>query len=474
MSLAWIASPSADATKDGLHPLLKGDPRLRTVAVKVPMCAPTIKEVANSEGCCSKAELISLSKQHASVTKSDISDTAACSKGCCGSLERPKAARQCAPTGKDAKSGGCCSPEKSGLVKPHSPATKSEASDTKTCSKGCCGKPNVDQAPNDGQSSLKKINSGHCGSIDSSCAPKAAPCASAEEKRDNLDTCSTGCCSKAEESSDALTRPKRDSCSAGCCGKPVPSKDKSSDLIEVVPVSPSPDLEKGLSGKEHVVLSISGMTCTGCETKLQRTLGTLKSVQNLKTSLVLSRAEFDLDVRIQSVDQVFKHLEKTTEFKYERITDRGSRVDVIVSNATEFMKQDWPRGVTEMTPVDNETVTVAFDAKVTAYIFSVVSFGYLVTGQPLSTGEFFETSTLLVTLIMVGRYVAALARQKAVESISVRSLQTPTAILVDDSGTDEKEIDVRLLQYGDVFKVLPDSRIPTDGTVIAGSKLTMA
>ncbi|EAU37469.1 hypothetical protein ATEG_02507 [Aspergillus terreus NIH2624] len=532
---------------------------------------PTLKAAAV------RRKLISLSKQHASVTKSDISDTAACSKGCCGSLERPKAARQCAPTGKDAKSGGCCSPEKSGLVKPHSPATKSEASDTKTCSKGCCGKPNVDQAPNDGQSSLKKINSGHCGSIDSSCAPKAAPCASAEEKRDNLDTCSTGCCSKAEESSDALTRPKRDSCSAGCCGKPVPSKDKSSDLIEVVPVSPSPDLEKGLSGKEHVVLSISGMTCTGCETKLQRTLGTLQSVQNLKTSLVLSRAEFDLDVRIQSVDQVFKHLEKTTEFKYERITDRGSRVDVIVSNATEFMKQDWPRGVTEMTPVDNETVTVAFDAKVTgardlvergwdrplslatrpdptlhagskhvrhmgwmtilsiiltvpvlvlawaplperkitygsvslalativqvviagpfypkavkalvfsriiemdllivlstsaAYIFSVVSFGYLVTGQPLSTGEFFETSTLLVTLIMVGRYVAALARQKAVESISVRSLQTPTAILVDDSGTDEKEIDVRLLQYGDVFKVLPDSRIPTDGTVIAGS-----
>ncbi|KAL2866128.1 cation-transporting P-type ATPase PCA1 [Aspergillus lucknowensis] len=70
---------------------------------------------------------------------------------------------------------------------------------------------------------------------------------------------------------------------------------------------------------------------------------------------------------------------------------------------------------------------------------------------------------------MVGRYVAALARQKAVESISVQSLQTPTAILVDDFGANEKEIDVRLLQYGDIFKVLPDSRIPTDGTVIVGS-----
>lgn len=103
-----------------------------------------------------------------------------------------------------------------------------------------------------------------------------------------------------------------------------------------------------------------------------------------------------------------------------------------------------------------------------AYILSVVSFGYLVTGQPLSAGELFETSTLLVTLTMVGRYISALARQKAVESISVRSLQASTALLVDEAG-EGQEIDVRLLQYGDIFKVAPDARIPTDGTVISGA-----
>ena len=103
-----------------------------------------------------------------------------------------------------------------------------------------------------------------------------------------------------------------------------------------------------------------------------------------------------------------------------------------------------------------------------AFIFSVVSFGNLVAGHPISTGEFFETSTLLVTLIMVGRYVSALARQRAVKFISIRSLQAPTTTLVDEGGG-ETEIDVRLLQYGDVFKVVPDSRIPTDSTVIPGS-----
>ncbi|KAK9238057.1 copper-translocating P-type ATPase [Lipomyces kononenkoae] len=343
-------------------------------------------------------------------------------------------------------------------------------------------------------------------------------------------------------------------------------------------VARTPDLEKGISDKEHVILSISGMTCTGCETKLKRTLATMKSVKNLKTSLVLARAEFDHDLAAGSLTEVINHLERTTEFKCAMITDQGSSMDIIVpGDSSYFVRQDWPRGVTDMTVLDKRTVNVAFDAKIiggrelvergwdtpvslappradptleagskhvrhigymtllavaltipvlvlawaplpkneivyksvslalativqfviagpfypkalkslifsrtiemdllivlstsAAFVCSVVTFGYFVAGQPLSTVEFFETSTLLVTLIMVGRYVGALARHKAVESISLSSLQTSTATLVDEAGTNEREIDVRLLQYGDFFKVVPDSKIPTDGTVILG------
>jgi heavy metal translocating P-type ATPase len=104
-----------------------------------------------------------------------------------------------------------------------------------------------------------------------------------------------------------------------------------------------------------------------------------------------------------------------------------------------------------------------------AYIFSVVAFALLVVGKPLSTGEFFETSTLLVTLIMLGRFITALARQKAIESISIRSLQQPTAMLVEGDGTITRDIDVRLLQYGDIFRVMPEAKVVTDGTVISGN-----
>ncbi|EXJ91293.1 Cu2+-exporting ATPase [Capronia coronata CBS 617.96] len=103
-----------------------------------------------------------------------------------------------------------------------------------------------------------------------------------------------------------------------------------------------------------------------------------------------------------------------------------------------------------------------------AYLFSVIAFAYQMKGEPLSTGDFFETSTLIVTLIMLGRFISSWARQRAAESISLRTLQAPTALLVDNESLLEREIDARLLQYGDVFKVSPESRIVTDGTVIRG------
>lgn len=102
-----------------------------------------------------------------------------------------------------------------------------------------------------------------------------------------------------------------------------------------------------------------------------------------------------------------------------------------------------------------------------AYLYSVVAFGFRMAGKPLEVGEFFETSTLLITLVLLGRLVAAYARVRAVAAVSLRSLQSTNAVIIEN-GTD-REIDARLLQYGDVFKVGPHSVVPTDGVVMNGS-----
>ena len=433
-------------------------------------------------------------------------------------------------------------------------------------------------------------------SADSCCTPetrareataKPRPRFSEGPSTTKIASCADACCDeKTSEENPASSctdiccddRMPSAACVRTCCSQKNGVTQKTREIE--VDTARNVDLEMGLSGKEHVILSISGMTCTGCETKLSRTLATLPALTNIKTSLVLSRAEFDLDVGTTSAVEVMKHLERTTEFKCERVTNQGSRLDLIChGNPNDVVKSDWPNGVTEVQVVDQKTIRVDFDAKIVgardlvehgwpapmslappradptleagarhvrhvgymtllsivltipvlvlswaplpdkkrkeitfgslslafatiiqfvvagpfypkalkalvfsrviemdllivlstsaAYIFSIVAFGHLVAHKPLSTGEFFETSTLLVTLIMVGRYVAGLARQKAIESISIRSLQSSTATIVDQGV--EKEIDTRLLQYGDVFRVSPDLKIPTDGTVISGS-----
>ncbi|KAF2110678.1 E1-E2 ATPase-domain-containing protein [Lophiotrema nucula] len=103
----------------------------------------------------------------------------------------------------------------------------------------------------------------------------------------------------------------------------------------------------------------------------------------------------------------------------------------------------------------------------TAYIFSVISYVFQIRHKPLETGSFFETATLLVTLILLGRVVSEFARLRAAKSVSFRSLQAETALLVTPKGKTTK-IDARLLQYGDEFVVSPHSRIVTDGTVVHG------
>ncbi|KAI2486851.1 Cu2+-exporting ATPase [Pyrenophora tritici-repentis] len=111
-----------------------------------------------------------------------------------------------------------------------------------------------------------------------------------------------------------------------------------------------------------------------------------------------------------------------------------------------------------------------------AYVYSVLSYALRRRGSTMQTQSFFEASTLLVTLILLGRVINEFARFRAAKSVSFRSLQIDEALVVEDPGhlyatwanVKTTRIDARLLQYGDVFTVPPHTRIVTDGIVLYG------
>ncbi|TPX54417.1 hypothetical protein PhCBS80983_g05934 [Powellomyces hirtus] len=110
-----------------------------------------------------------------------------------------------------------------------------------------------------------------------------------------------------------------------------------------------------------------------------------------------------------------------------------------------------------------------------AYIYSIVVLVILSVKANSSLEPFFETAALLVTLVILGRYITVLARGKASNAIAaLHGMQPDTALLAIERTADSKdyeegeEIDVDLLQRGDVVVIRPSSQIPADGIVVAG------
>lgn len=105
------------------------------------------------------------------------------------------------------------------------------------------------------------------------------------------------------------------------------------------------------------------------------------------------------------------------------------------------------------------------------YCVSVAAFVCEVERKKLATAVYFETSALLITLIMTGRLLSDLACHRAIKSRSAKPLQPQNATLVDSldpaDGKNE-EFDIRLLQYDDVFRVKAGDVIVTDGIIVCG------
>lgn len=102
----------------------------------------------------------------------------------------------------------------------------------------------------------------------------------------------------------------------------------------------------------------------------------------------------------------------------------------------------------------------------TAYFYSVYNLLKLQTGDEMPH-LYFETSALLITFVLVGKWLEAKTVKKT--SSAVRALigmQVKTAnVLVDDKIV-EKSVDQ--LKIGDIFLVKPGEKIATDGVIIDG------
>ncbi|KAH9050898.1 heavy metal translocatin [Lactarius deliciosus] len=102
-----------------------------------------------------------------------------------------------------------------------------------------------------------------------------------------------------------------------------------------------------------------------------------------------------------------------------------------------------------------------------AYLFSLIAYVIQATGHEFNT-PFFETPTLLLTLILLGKLISAYARRRATSALdSLGTLQPDYVQLVSSDGS-VTVIHADLTQSNDILRVSANTLVPTDGIVISG------
>ncbi|CAN6476291.1 unnamed protein product [Victoria cruziana] len=108
-----------------------------------------------------------------------------------------------------------------------------------------------------------------------------------------------------------------------------------------------------------------------------------------------------------------------------------------------------------------------------AYFYSVYTVVKAVSSDVFQGQDFFETSVMLISFILLGKYLEVVAKGKTSDALAkLVGLAPDTAFLLDlnsdGSVMSEMEISTQLIQRNDVIKILPGAKVPVDGVVIKG------
>ena len=268
------------------------------------------------------------------------------------------------------------------------------------------------------------------------------------------------------------------------------------------------------TGKERISLNVGGMTCASCVHHLEHALGNTEGVTSADVNLATGRATVEyMSGRIAVSD--LRHAVEGAGYSFEGVSGDEDREPVgaaeraslrrktifslgvagltMVLMAASPIEADLPFRVDFLllvlaTPVQfwaghqfyvgawaalrqrtsNMNTLIAVGTSV-AYLYSVaVTFlhgTFLFAGYEAAT--YFDTSTAIVGLVLLGRYLEARAKGRASGAIrSLLRLQPHTAVIRRDD--EEMELSADQVRPGDFVLVKPGQRLAGDGEVVEG------
>ncbi|QAS51198.1 heavy metal translocating P-type ATPase [Halobacillus litoralis] len=269
--------------------------------------------------------------------------------------------------------------------------------------------------------------------------------------------------------------------------------------------------------KERVELDIQGMTCSACSSRIQKVLNKTDGVGQATVNLATEAGVVEYDPEKLSVEDIIGKVKKLgyeavtkqdreeqKEQKEEELSKKKRKLwlSAILSLPllyTMFAHLPWDIGVPVpdllmnpwfqfilATPVQfyigasfyngayralsnksaNMDVLVALGTSA-AYFYSVVEAIRWKLNPEIMPELYFETSAVLITLILVGKLFEALAKGRTTAALTkLLNLQAKEATVIREGK--EEEIPVDQVQVGDEILVKPGEKIPVDGSILSG------
>ena len=273
------------------------------------------------------------------------------------------------------------------------------------------------------------------------------------------------------------------------------------------------DAGYGLSA-EKATLAIGGMTCASCVSHVESALGAVDGVLSANVNLATERATVEFVPGVATVSDMRDAVEDAGYSITEQVNDDleapvGAREVAALRNKVVFslavaaaimslMAVHWVGAnlpfrldyilLALATPVQfwagrqfyagawgalkhrtsNMNTLIAVGTSV-AYFYSLAATALQASYFGDFGGEtYFDTSTAIIGLVLLGRFLEARAKMRATKSIqALLSLQPETASVI--RGDEEVEVPIADLEVGDLVTVRPGERVPVDGEVVDGA-----
>lgn len=256
-------------------------------------------------------------------------------------------------------------------------------------------------------------------------------------------------------------------------------------------------------------IEISGMSCASCVGRIEKRLLENDHIKNVKVNLATERAKLDYDETRVDESEVLKIIEDTgylakvyddsnnsnndklSKLKREKIVLLISVVLtiplVLPMTLTPFGMEISLEGFTQMylaIPVQfaigfrfyksawsalknksgNMELLVAIGTSAAFFLSVFLLFKHL---DHQTAHLYFESSSVIITLILLGKYMESKAKLQTTEAIRALQKLKPETALVKD-GNNEVEKTIESIVLGEILIVKPGESVPLDGIIISG------